>query len=134
MLNSDTQRYVDVIKKQGWYPGNQTLGAGGWQAVNKFASNWKTYLLEISNNEEGVEPMKVVAKDGETALIAFAKCMDLAKCAPYRIVEKITIYKTIKAVCGDHEVSGSMLKPDWLVQNKLDGPVTKIKSKRHSMT
>jgi len=92
-MNADTQRYVDSIKKEGWYPEGQTLGAGGWQEVNKFASDWKIYLLQFAESDE--EPRKILAKDDATAKIAFENLYDLVKWGAYSIVEKITTYRTI---------------------------------------
>jgi hypothetical protein len=90
-MDATTKTEVEKILERGWYTKSQTLGHGGWAAVNQVAhNNWRNYRILLSKDVE----MPIVAKDDETAINAFKILFDLSR-AEYKIVEEIITYKDV---------------------------------------
>jgi hypothetical protein len=78
------------IIKQGWYPINQTFDLDSLQEVRKHSKEWKTYFLQIEDDDV----TKIVAKDDETAIAAFKERFNLND-SYYNIVEVVTTYRDV---------------------------------------
>lgn len=65
-MNTDTQRTINEIRRNGYYRSGTTLGEGGWAEVRKFASGWKYYELFLAGEPEPA--CAIHAQDDDTAV------------------------------------------------------------------
>lgn len=93
-LDSDSQRSIRAIYKNGYYETHQTLGVGGWPIVYEFANDWRTYVLNAVHNGNEFNDT-IVAKNDQSAKQAFADKYDLEDCDFVSIQEKITTYREL---------------------------------------
>ena len=93
IMSIDTEREVEKILANGFYPQNQVMGDGGWGFLHsKGANEWGKYILWGDAPEE-VET--ITAKDDETAIKAFSSMYRLDMFGRYEISEKIVTFRTV---------------------------------------
>jgi hypothetical protein len=98
-MNADTERKVKEIESQRYYVQGQTLGEGGWGAVNAFAKTWATYHLYGAGEFGPISTIK--AESNTMAFQAFRSLFDLHKIELWEIVREERTYTTVFKLGGE---------------------------------
>lgn len=95
-MNADTERKVKEILERGMYHTSETLGDGGWYAINTSGIVWKKYVLRGEDDYGNFREVEsIMAKDDDTAVFEFSKLYHLDMFEYWEVHEKIVEYRLI---------------------------------------